>query len=150
MPAMSRKLAGILLLLASTVACNMWSKPASGWTGATGGEQIEQLFWKDVQAKNWTEVDRHVGGTFAGAGPGGVTDRAAFLSDLQKAPLAEFSLSECSSRLNGADMIITCTLRANWGGTSTNSATLSVWQQLKKGWVMVAHSESRLASSPMS
>ena len=143
---MAKRLAVLFLLLASTVACNMWSKPASGWTGATGGEQIEQLFWKEVQAKNWTEVDRHLGDTFAGTGPGGITDREAFLRDLQKAPLAEFSLSECNSRLNGADIIVTCTLRANWGGSSISSATLSVWQQLKKGWVMVAHSESRLAS----
>jgi len=143
---MRSRLVPIVLLVASTVACNMWSKPASGWTGATGGEQIEQLFWKDVQGKNWTEVDRHVAATFAGVNSAGSMDRAAFLRDLQKAPLTDFSLSECNSRLNGADMVVTCTLRASWGGAPASSATLSVWQQLKKGWVMVAHSESRLSS----
>lgn len=144
--AMSQRLFLIVLFLAPTLACNMWSKPASGWIGATGGEQIEKLFWKDVQAKNWAEVDRHVAGTFAATGPGGTMDRAAFLRDLQKAPLADYSLSECSSQLNGADMLVTCTLRANWAGQTLNAATLSVWQQLKKGWVMVAHSESRLSA----
>lgn len=142
---MSNRLALIVLFLASTLACNMWSKPASGWTGATGGEQIEKLFWKDVQARNWAEVDRRVAGTFAGTGPGGIMDRAAFLRDLQRAPLADYSLSECSSQLNGGDMVVTCTLRANWAGQSANSSTLSVWQQLKKGWVMVAHSGSPLS-----
>ncbi|MBZ5568303.1 MAG: nuclear transport factor 2 family protein [Acidobacteriia bacterium] len=144
---MSNRLALIVLLLASTLACNMWSKPASGWTGATGGEQIEKLFWQDVQAKNWAEVDRHVADTFAGTGPGGTTDRAAFLRDLQKAPLTDFSLSECNSHLNGADMVVTCTLQAQWAGQPSTASTLSVWQQLKKGWVMVAHSESKLAGS---
>ncbi|MBZ5627599.1 MAG: hypothetical protein LAO06_01900 [Acidobacteriia bacterium] len=144
---MHKRLALIVLFLAPTLACNMWSKPASGWTGATGGEQIEKLFWQDVQAKNWAEVDRHVAGTFAGAGPGGTTDRTAFLRELQKAPLADFSISECNSHLNGADMIVTCTVHAQWAGQASAVSTLSVWQQLKKGWVMVAHSESKLAGS---
>lgn len=144
---MSKRLALIVLFLAPTLACNMWSKPASGWTGATGGEQIESLFWKDVQAKNWAEVDKHVADTFAGTGPGGSLDRASFLRDLQKAPLTEFSLSECSSHLNGADMFVTCTVRAQWAGQPSAVSTLSVWQQLKKGWVMVAHSESKLAAN---
>ena len=142
---MYKRLILIVLFLAPTLACNMWSKPASGWTGATGGEQIEKLFWKDVQARNWAEVDRRVADTFAGTGPGGTMDRAAFLRDLQKAPLADYSLSECNSQLNGGDMMVTCTLRANWAGQPSTASTLSVWQQLKKGWVMVAHSESRLS-----
>ena len=143
---MHNRLFLIVLFLVPTPACNMWSKPASGWTGATGGEQIEKLFWKDVQAKNWAEVDKHVADTFAGTGSGGTMDRAAFLRDLQKAPLTDFSLSECNSQLNGGDMVVTCTLRANWAGQPASSSTLSVWQQLKKGWVMVAHSESRLSA----
>jgi len=137
----------LVLVAAMTAGCNMWSKPASGWTGATGGEQIEQLFWKDVQAKNWTEVDRHVAGIFAGTSGAGKTDRAGFLRDLQKVPLTDLALSECESHMNGGDLIITCTMRANWGGQAAHSATLSVWQQLKKGWVMVAHSDSPLPAS---
>jgi uncharacterized protein DUF4440 len=143
---MHNRLFLLVLFLAPTLACNMWSKPASGWSGATGGEQIEKLFWKDVQAKNWAEVDRRVADTFAGTGPGGTVDRAAFLRGLQKKPLADYSLSECNSQLNGDDMMVTCTLRATWAGQPSSSSTLSVWQQLKKGWAMVAHSESPLGS----
>jgi hypothetical protein len=141
---MLRRLCAIVLLLVSASACNMWSKPASGWTGATGGEQLEKLFWEDVQARNWAEVDKHVAATFAGAGASGTADRAAFLRDLQKSPLTQFSLSECNSQSNGADLVVTCTLRATWAAESVQAATLSVWQQLKKGWIMVAHSQSRL------
>lgn len=144
---MLKYLAAVVLLFTFMVGCKMWSKPPSGWSGATGGEQIERLFWKDVQAKNWTEVDKHVASIFAGAGPGGTMDREAFLRDLQKSPLTDFSLSECRSQLSGADVIIACTLRAQWAGQSSTSSTLTVWQQLKKGWVMVAHSESRLAAA---
>ena len=134
----------IVLLFIFTLGCNIWSKPASGWTGAAGGEQIEKLFWQNVQAKNWAEVDKHVAATFAGAGAAGTAVRDAFLRDLQKTPLTDFSLSECASQTNGADLMVTCILRANWAGEPVNVATLSVWQQLRKGWVMVAHSESKL------
>ncbi len=146
-PRMRARLSLVLVILAATVGCNMWSKPASGWTGATGGEQIEQLFWKDVQGKNWAEVDRHIAATFAGTSAAGTMDRAAFLQQLQSAALTDFSLSECSSHLNGADVMITCTIRANKGGRNVTSASLSVWQQLKKGWIMVAHSESPLPAA---
>jgi hypothetical protein len=141
---MPQRLTAIVLLMMFALGCTMWSKPASGWTGATGGEQIEKLFWKDVQARNWAEVDKHVADTFAGTGSGGTMDRAAFLRDLQKAPLTDVSLGECNSQLNGPDMIVTCTLRAAWAGQPANTSTLSVWQQWKKGWVMVAHSDSKL------
>jgi hypothetical protein len=143
---MLKHLAAVVLLLVPAIGCKMWSKPPSGWIGATGGEHLEHLFWQDVQAKNWAEVDRHIASTFAGAGAGGTLDREAFLRDLQKAPLTDFSLSECRSQLNGADVIIACTLRAQWAGQLSTGSTLSVWQQLKKGWLMVAHSESRLAA----
>ena len=143
---MRKRFALIVLILAPTLACSMWSKPASGWTGATGGEQIEKLCWKEVQAKNWTEVDRHLAGTFVGNGPAGAMDRDAFVRELQKAPLTDVTLSECNSHLNGGDMMVTCTVRATWAWQPVSSSTLSVWQQLKKGWVMVAHSESRLSA----
>lgn len=125
----------------------MWSKPASRWSGATGGEQLERLFWKDVQAESWTEVDRHVASTFAGAGPAGNMDRGAFLRHLQQAPLTQVSLAECQTQMNGSDVMVTCLLRAQWGSRPSSSSTLSVWQRLNKGWVMVAHSESALAAS---
>lgn len=142
---MRKPVAIIVLFLAAALGCSMWSKPASGWTGATAGEQVEKLFWRDVQAKNWAEVDRHIAASFVGAGPAGSMDRAAFLRDLQEGRISGASLSECASQLNGADMMITCTLRAQSAGQPYDCATLSVWQQLKKGWVMVAHAESKLA-----
>ncbi len=141
---MLKRLMVIIVLLWCTLGCNMWSTPASGWKGATGGEQIEALFWKDVQAKNWAEVDRHLADTFVASGPAGAMDRSGFLGKLQQAAPSEVSLTECSSHLNGDSLIVTCKLRGQRGGENFTSATMSVWQQLKKGWVMVAHAETGL------
>ena len=144
---MFRRMVALILLFATTTACNMWSKPPKGWSGATGGEQIENLFWHDVLAKDWKEVDRHLASTFSATGPAGIADRAAYLKSLQDAGIIEATLSDCSVQTNGGDMIVACKLHARTAKVpDATYATLSVWQQLKKGWVMVAHSHTLLAS----
>ncbi len=139
-----------ILMLACAAACTMWKKPGSGWSGATGGEQLEKLFWDDVKDKDFKSVERHLADTFAGAGPAGPQTRAAFLGELQAYQLTSVSLANCATQLNGADLMVTCVIRREGSAPGLRAAaTLSVWQQLKKGWVMVAHAESPLASGGM-
>ncbi len=143
---MLKRALAIVFLLVCTAACTMWKKPGTGWSAATGGEQLEKLFWQDVQAKNWAEVEKHLAASFAGAGPNGPVDHAAFLRDLQGYQLTSVNLANCSTQLNGADLMVACIARREGSAPGNRAAaTLSVWQQLKKGWVMVAHSESALA-----
>ncbi len=145
---MFKRLCVLIALFIFNAGCTMWNKPASGWKGATGGEQIEQLFWKDVQAKNWEEVDRHLAGTFTASGPDGALDRAGFLNKLQQSGISAVSLSDCKVQSNGADLVVACSLQVGSAAApATAFSSLSVWQQLKKGWVMVAHSQSPLASA---
>ena len=145
MPAMLARVTIVAALLLSSVACTMWSKPAKGWSGATGGDSIEKLFWDDVVSKNFSKVDAHVASSFAGSGPAGPMDRAAFLQQLHSQSITAVSLSDCSTRLNGADVIIACLLQRT-GASSEKVSTLSVWQEYKKGWLLVAHSEAPLAT----
>jgi hypothetical protein len=150
MPGMhSLRLIAILVAVCLTPACTMWNKTASGWSGATGGEKLEKLFWDDVVAKDERSLDRHVAATFSGSGPGGAQDRDAFLRTVQGYGLKSVSLRDCTSKLNGADVIIACTIERHGAGGSLDSVhTLSVWQQLAKGWVMVAHAETPTTSQP--
>ncbi len=139
-----------VVVLACTAACTMWKKPGSGWSGATGGEQLEKLFWDDVKGKDFKSVERHVADTFAGASPAGPQTRAAFLSELQAYQLTSLSLANCATHLNGAVLMVTCIVHREGSAPGLRAAaTLSVWQQLKKGWVMVAHAESPPASGGM-
>lgn len=121
----------------------MWKKPASGWSGATGGEKLEQFFWDDVRKKDFRSIELHLSSTLVVSGPGGSMDRATFLQQLHSYELTSVSLSECVSHLNGADLMITCTVQRE-GTPGGRSSTLSVWQQYTKGWVMVAHAETPL------
>jgi hypothetical protein len=141
MHAMWKRAAIVLLAVVILTSCTMWNKPASGWNGATGGEKLDQLFWDDVKKNDFRAVEQHLGSTFVGSGPTGAFDRAAFLQQLRSAKIASVSLAECASKLNGEDLMITCTMQRD----AARLATLSVWQQYKKGWLMVAHSEAPLA-----
>ena len=141
MPAMFARAALAVTLVFSSVACTMWSKPAKGWAGATGGENIEKLFWDDVVNKNFTKVEAHVSSSFAGSSPAGPMDRAAFLQQLRSQPITAVNLSDCATHLNGADVIIACVVQRT-GARPEKVSTLSVWQEYKKGWLMVAHSEA--------
>lgn len=141
MPRMFTRTTIALALAVSCVACTMWSKPAKGWAGQTGGDTIERLFWDDVVQKNFAKVDAHVASSFAGSGPAGPIDRAAFLQWLHAAQITAVHLNDCSTRVNGADVIITCVAERE-GSAAEHVTTLSVWQEYKKGWLLVAHAES--------
>ena len=129
----------VLALAVSFLGCTMWEKPKPGWSGATGGEKLEKLFWDDVKSNNFASVEAHVASSFTGTQPS--SDRAAFLQTLKSYRLTSVSLSECSSQLNGADLMITCQVERE-GSSAARVSTLSVWQQYKKGWLMVAHAET--------
>jgi len=134
----------LALLVGSVVSCTMWKKPASGWAGATGGEQLEKLFWEDVKSKNWADLDRRLASTFAAVATNGTMDRAAFLQKLHGLNVAEVNLANCNSQLNGGDLMVTCVRDIRADSAVPPASTLSVWQQVKKGWIMVAHSETPL------
>ncbi len=139
------KRAAVMLVVAGmSVGCTMWSKPAGGWSGATGGEKLERLFWDDIKNKDFRSLEAHLASSFTGTGAGGPQDRAAFLQQLHSYQLASVTLGECASQVNGEDVIITCTVQRE-GTPSGRVSTLSVWQQYKRGWLMVAHSETPLS-----
>jgi hypothetical protein len=138
---MLKRAAVALLVAVGLSSCSMWKNQAKGWSGATGGEKIEQYFWDDVRNKNFRQVEMRLSSTLVTTGPSGAADREAFLKQLRSATVGSAALSDCASHLNGGDLMISCTLQREGG----RFATLSVWQQYSKGWLMVAHSETPIA-----
>src|SRR3954469_22803454 len=83
MHAMLKRAAVVVMVAVLLTSCTMWNKPASGWSGATGGEKLEQLFWDDVKNNDFRKVEAHVGSTFVGTAPSGPIGRDAFLQQLR-------------------------------------------------------------------
>ncbi len=147
MPDMLKRTTLVLLLALATSSCSMWKNPPKGWGGATGGEQLEKLFWDEIKAKNWAELDKHVAPMFVANSPDATRDRAAAIDHWKQYDLQSVSLADVQVQTAGADFIVTATLTAagSIAGKPIPSQpihTMSVWQQVSKGWIVVAHTDS--------
>ena len=136
-----------LVVLIPTAACSMWKQPGKGWLGATGGEQLVRLYWDEVKAKNWTELEKHIASSAAFTNPHGNFDRAGYLDSVKKMQLTDYSLGEVSVHMNGEDMVVTydITMKGTYGGQplpATPIHMMTVWQQVKKGWIVIAQAGS--------
>ena len=147
-PTMFSRRSGVVLLAAGLVlalaSCTMWEeKKASAWSSATGAEQFERLLWQEVKAGNWNEVERRLAPTYVEVTSAGVRDRAQAVERLQSLALADYSLGDLQVRPAGSDMAVayTITLRAS-SGAETTLRMMTVWQQVKGGWIAVVHSET--------
>jgi Domain of unknown function (DUF4440) len=126
--------------------------PARSFAEATGGEGMERVFWKNIQAANWVEIERALASNYAGVTPTGTLDRTATLEQYRRWQLQEFSLGDLNTEMNGSTIVVTYTITlkgiiANAGGgsqplPSTPQHMMTVWQQQKAGWVMIAHGVS--------
>lgn len=146
------RLFATIFLLAFASACTFYGEhPARALSEATGGEGLERVFWKDVQAANWVEVERALASNYAGVTPGGTLDRSASLDQYRQWQLKDYALGDLKTELNGTTIVVTYTITLNGilngtGGAqplpSTPQHMMTVWQQQKAGWVEIAHSIS--------
>ena len=140
--------------LASLIGCTVWGehKPTA-WTDITGGESLENVFWREVQAKHWTDLESHLAPNFVLTIPTGTFDRAAALDHFRQLQLHDYSIGELQSQLNGNTYTVTYILniRGVINGRSVPAAPLramSVWQrQVREQWVMLAHSATPMITS---
>lgn len=126
-------------------ACTLWPEHvAKDWRQATGGESLERIFWNDVKAKNWTDLETHLAGNYIYAGPEGRRDKASSLTRLQQWNLEDYSLGDVQVEMNGVTLVVhyTISLRGTRNGQPLPTAPirmLGVWQQQKAGWIAITH-----------
>lgn len=141
-------------ILASLIGCTVWGehKPTA-WTDITGGESLEHVFWREVQAQHWADLESHLAPNFVLIIPTGTFDRAAALDHFKQLQLHDYSIGELQSQLNGNTYTVTYILniRGVINGRSVPNAPLramSVWQrQVREQWVMLAHSATPMITS---
>ena len=139
----------LLISLMSISACTFYGeRPARAFSEATGGEGLERVFWKEVKAGNWKEVDQVFANNYVGSASGQHLDREAALAEYHQWQLKDYSIGDLKTALSGSTFVVTytITLMGTSGAQPLPSAPLrmmSVWQQQKRGWVMIAHSTSQ-------
>jgi hypothetical protein len=146
--------AWLLLAVFSSAGCSvpLWREGAvRHWPDATGAQQLERLFWEDVKAKRWTELEKHLSATFVAVTPAGRFSRAQALEQLKAIELNAYTLSDCEVQPNGRDATVSCALalQGTSGGQPLSAAPLrsmTVWQNGSHGWMAIAHSTVEAAA----
>ena len=144
---------GLAVALAACSACTLWKeKPVNSWSSATGAEQFERLMWRNVKDQRWAEVESHLAPTFVSLSPGATRDRAATMDYLKSLALTDYTLGDFNTTTNGADLVVTYTAQVS--GThqgqplsSGSIRMMTVWQQVTKNWIAIAHSETPAGGS---
>ena len=118
------------------------------WKNSTGAEQYERLMWQAIRDKEWNDVQYHLAPAFVGVNASGqALDRSAWLDYWKSVPIKDFSIAEVMVQPAGADMVVTYIFHAG-GITATPGAGLrvvSVWQQVKGGWVLTTTAMTPMA-----
>jgi hypothetical protein len=145
--------APMLLLLICASACTFYGEhPARSLSEATGGEALERVFWQNIKAGKWVEVDRALASNYSGVGPSGKVDRGSAVEQYRQWQLRDFTLGDLQTELNGTTIVVTYNITLDGavngpGGSqplpSTPLHMMTVWQQQKSGWVAIAHSVSQ-------
>jgi ketosteroid isomerase-like protein len=105
--------------------------------------------WQAIRDKDWANVERHLSATFIGVNADGqMFDRAGWLQHWKSAPVGEFSLGELQVQPEGPDMKVTYIFQLQGTGASSAAGlrVVSVWQQVKAGWVLSATSLTPIQS----
>jgi hypothetical protein len=141
------------IMLGLLLGCTVWGehKPTA-WTDVTGAESLEHVFWHEVQAQHWTELESHLAPNFVLTIPTGTFDRAAAIEHFKQLRVHEYSIGELQSQLNGNTYTVTYIL--NVRGVNGKPVpvpplrAMSVWQrQVREQWMMLAHSAMPIAMS---
>jgi len=139
----------VAVVLTLAPACTLYGEhPARSMAEATGGESLERVFWKNVAAQNWAELERALASNYTGIAASANLDRAATLEQYRQWQLKDYSIGDLKTELNGNTVVVTyvITLNGTAGSQPLPSAPqhmMTVWQQQKAGWVAIAHSVSQ-------
>ena len=140
----------VLSSLLSFTACTKWGeKKNPNWHQATSGERLVNLFWKDAKDKNLQQLGTHVAPEFMGTNEMATLDKPALLEHVSHLDIESFQVGEVETRPAGDNLVVgyVLTLRIkspNGASQEMRLRMLSVWQELKHGWVVIAMSSSHI------
>ncbi len=153
----NRRLSSLCLFVSFVVGLSILLSGCAGepkhptWKNATGAEQNERLMWQSIKGKDWITVEGHLSSTFIGVTANGqMFDRAGWLEQWKSAELREFSLGEVQVQPEGVDMKVTYIFHVQTAALGPASPegfrVISVWQEVKRGWMLSAMSITAIQS----
>ena len=139
-----------IALALSTVACTEGKPPQSqAWSVATGAEAYERLWWKAVQDRDFKNAERRLAPIYTLTTAAGIKEKDQALQYFQGLDLSSISIGELQVKPEGPDMVVsyTATLQTRAASTPQRFYMTTVWQEVKHGWIAIAHTEVPAAGS---
>lgn len=143
----------LLALIGSMIACTEGKPPQSqGWSVATGAEAYERMWWKSIQQRDFKSVEWHLAPIYTLTTPSGIQDRDGAMKYFQGLDLVRVDIAELEVKPQGSDMVVSyvATLQTRSSAAPQRYYMATVWQDAKKGWMAIAHSETLAESNPPS
>jgi uncharacterized protein DUF4440 len=134
-------LLGLLLPLA---ACTEGKPPQSqNWSAATGAEAYERLWWKAIQDGDFKTAEWRLASMYTLTTSSGIRDHDQAIQYFHNLNLTSISLGELEVKPHGADMVVSylATVQTKSSPAPQRFYMTTVWQEVKKGWMAIAHSE---------
>lgn len=138
----------ISILLPTLILAGCWKEPGKfNWKNAPGAEEYERLMWEAIRQKEWNDMENHLAPAFVGVNANGQKfDRVGWVEYWKGTQVTDFSLGEFTTQPDGPDMVVTYELNLKGASSAPMSAVrvISVWQQVKNGWVLTAQSATTI------
>lgn len=126
------------------MACTEGKPPQfQDWSHATGAEAHERLWWKAIQDKDFKTAYWRLGSIYTLTTPAGIRDREQAEQYFKTLDLTSISFGELEVKPHGMDMVVSyvATVQSKSSPTPHRFYMMTVWQEAKKGWMAIAHSE---------
>ncbi|MBV9436233.1 MAG: nuclear transport factor 2 family protein, partial [Acidobacteria bacterium] len=109
----------------------------------------ERLWWKAIRDRDFRAVEWHLAPIYTLTTPTGIRDRQQALEYFQSLNVNDIEIAELQVKPEGGDMVVSyvASLRTASIPNPQRFYMTTVWQQGKKGWFAIAHSETPAAAS---
>ena len=114
------------------------------WPAATGAEAYERLWWQAVQDRDFKVAERHLAPIYTLTTSAGIRGRDQAIEYFQSRDITAINIGDLEVKPQGVDMVVSYSAAVQ----TRNSATpqrfymTTVWQQITRGWIAIAHSEA--------
>ena len=130
-------------------SCSAYRVPKHAtWKNTTSVEQMERLYWQAIKDKDWMNVEAHTASAYTHVAADGVKSKQEILDFYKGLDLLEYSLGEFQVTDHAGTTTVSYLANASFeaGGQRTTARfrVLSVWQQQKNGWAMIANSTTAI------
>jgi Domain of unknown function (DUF4440) len=134
-----------IVLMLPVIACTEGKPPQSqGWSEATGAEAYERLWWKAIQDRDFKTAELHLAPAYMLTTPAGIVGHDKAMQYFQNLDLTSVTMGDVQVQPDGADMVVSyvATMGTKASPAPQRFYMTTVWQQVKKGWIAIAHTEA--------